>query len=334
MTRLEKMTNFDATDNWRPTAALDVLRQRGGILRRIRQFFDERGFLEVETPLLSSDSVIDRYLDPFEISPDQTGGRPKYLQTSPEFGMKRLLAAGIGNIYQITRAFRREEAGSHHNPEFTMLEWYEVGADYAMGIQRLADLAAYLFPGREVRQTAFAEALARHVGLDPWRAADDDLRERIADALPGDVADLATMDRDNLLNVAMARLVQPHLGEGGPEIIYDWPASQAALARLRFTAGGITVAERFELYVGGIELANGYHELLDADELVSRGQRNNAQRVRDDKRPLPEENRLIAAMRSGLPACSGTAVGVDRLVMAILGLTELRQVIPFPFERA
>lgn len=328
------MTELDAPDSWRPTAALEVLRQRGEILRRIRQFFDERGFLEVETPLLSGDSVIDRYLDPFEISADQTGGRPMYLQTSPEFGMKRLLAAGIGNIYQITRAFRREEVGIHHNPEFTMLEWYEVGADYEMGMRRLAELAAYLFPGQEVRRSSFAEVLERHVGIDPWRAADDDLRKRIAIALSGDVADLATMDRDNLLNVAMAHLVQPHLGNGGPEIIYDWPASQAALARLRYIAEGVAVAERFELYVGGIELANGYHELLNAEELASRGDRNNADRVRHGKRALPKENRLIAAMRSGLPECSGTAVGVDRLVMAILGLAELRQVIPFPFERA
>jgi elongation factor P--(R)-beta-lysine ligase len=310
-----------------PTASLDMLRRRALLLAQIRGFFDSRGFLEVETPLLSHDTVVDRHLDPLSVTlftdprePDL--GRKLWLQTSPEFGMKRLLAAGATAIYQITRAFRGGEAGPLHNPEFTMVEWYRVGDDYAAGMQLLAELAEESFRAGKPERVSYREAFLRYASIDPF----DDSPLPIPEHLP------SSAGRDLVLDYLLTTRVEPQLGRECPTILYDYPASQAALACIR--PGDPPVAERFELYFHGIELANGYHELLDPAILRERNRRNNEMRSADGKYALPEESRLLAAMDQGLPACSGCALGFDRLLMALTGANDIREVMAFTIERA
>jgi len=319
-----------------PSASWDVLRKRAALLHAVREFFENRGFLEVETPALSADTVVDRHLDPFcvEVEPaDALGSARRYwLQTSPEFGMKRLLAAGATAIYQICHAFRRQERGPLHNPEFTLVEWYRAGDSMQQGMQLLDDLCQALLARGPAEQLSYSQVFRQYVGVDPLAADDAALCQaarRWAIAVP---SSLAPDDRDGWLDLLLAERVQPHLGRGRPVIVYDYPPSQAALARVR--PGPPPVAERFELYVDGIELANGYHELLSAEELRDRIRRNNLWRQRDGKEPLPEESRLLWAMEAGLPPCTGCALGFDRLVMVATGAATLDQVLAFPFERA
>ncbi len=300
-----------------PTAPWHNLVLRAQTLQRLRAFFDNHGFIEVETPLLSHDTVIDRHLDPLQVTlfddpRDVSTGPTLYLQTSPEFGMKRLLATGDAKaIYQITRAFRGAERGSQHNPEFTMLEWYRVGDDYAAGMNLLAELAQEIFNAQRVERITFAEAVKKHAAVD-----------------------LATSElTDWDLDLLLTQRVQPQLGQGDPTILHDYPADQAALAQTSDRHGQL-VAERFELYVRGVDLANGYHELLDPAVLNQRNLTNNAARSSDGKSPLPLESRLLNAMQHGLPACAGCALGVDRLVMLLANSVEIQDVMAFPIERA
>ncbi len=315
--------------DFRPTASWERLRLRAGLLRRVREFFDCRGFLEVETPILSADTVVDRHLDPF---PVMAGGRPFWLQTSPEFGMKRLLAAGGRAIYQVTRAFRRDEQGPLHNPEFTMVEWYRVGDGLAEGVQLLSDLCESLLGRGPAERITYRQAFERHVGLDPHTADAETIGCAVRDAGIAAPESLAPNDRDGWLDLLLVERVQPHLGLGRPTIVFDYPASQAALAQVR--AGPTPVAERFELYVSGIELANGYHELVDPAVLRARNAENSALRRADGKEPLPEESRLLAAMEAGLPAATGVALGFDRVVMLAAGASRIEEVMAFPFDRA
>jgi len=319
-----------------PSASLEMLRQRADALRRIRSFFDERGFLEVETPLLSHDTVVDRHLDPFPVpATDQpAAGEPQatlWLQTSPEFCMKRLLAAGAHAIYQVTRAFRREESGALHNPEFTIVEWYRAGDGMQAGMDWLAELATAMLGCRSVRRVTYRNAFLDHVGVDPHVASVVELRgaaQRWGVEIP---VGFTPDERDDWLDLLLSERIASPLSEE-PTILHDYPASQAMLARIRPTSPA--VAERFELYFKGIELANGYHELLDAEELRRRSETVNRKRLADGKPPLPVESRLLAAMQAGLPSCCGVALGFDRLLMAMTGSTDIRQVIAFPFDRA
>jgi lysyl-tRNA synthetase class 2 len=313
--------------DFRPAAGWDTLRLRARLLRTVRAFFDDRNFLEVETPLLSADTVVDRHLDPFTLD----GGR-LYLQTSPEFCMKRLLAAGGEAIYQITRAFRREEQGRLHNPEFTMVEWYRVGDCMAEGMRLLGDLGEAMLGRGGAELLTYREAFERHVGIDPHAADSEALARAARDVGIDAPASLSKTDRDGWLDLLLALRVQPCLGRERPTIVYDYPASQAALAQVR--PGQPPVAERFELYVSGVELANGYHELTDAAELRRRNARAGALRRRDGKSPLPEESRLLAAMDTGLPEATGVALGFDRVVMLAAGATSLAEVMAFPMDRA
>jgi lysyl-tRNA synthetase class 2 len=326
------MTDAFQPDDFRPTADWDRLRLRARLLQRVREFFDGRGFLEVETPILSADTVVDRHLDPFAVEDVLGPGRRRWLQTSPEFAMKRLLAAGGEAIYQVSKVFRRDELGPLHNPEFTMVEWYRRGDGMAEAIELLGELAETLLGRGKAVPVSYAEAFGRHAGLDPHTAPPAALAEavrRLGAAIP---QSLAADDRDGWLDLLMAECVGPRLGQERPEIVYDYPASQAALARVR--QGDPPLAERFELFSGGIELANGYHELLDPAELRARNARNNALRAADGKPPLPEESRLLAAMDHGLPAAAGVALGFDRVAMLAAGARRLDEVIAFPFDRA
>jgi lysyl-tRNA synthetase class 2 len=319
-----------------PTANWDRLRLRADLLAQTRAFFKERGFLEVETPLLSADTVVDRHLDPLAVvlpaDPRRpAAGRAMWLQTSPEFAMKRLLAAGAEAIYQITRAFRAGEAGALHNPEFTIVEWYRRGDSLAAGMQLLSDLGEALLGLGPAEQVSYAEAFRLHVGVEPHGASAAQLADLAGrwgiEVSPG----FAAADRDSWLNLLVTHLVEPHLGQASPTILYDYPASQAALAQIH---GDPPLAARFELYARGIELANGYHELVDADELRRRTAESNRWRIADGKPALPQESRLLAAMERGLPAASGAALGFDRVVMLAGGADSLAEVIAFPIDRA
>ncbi len=316
-------------NDWQPTFSIEMLQRRAELLRRVRLFFDERGFFEVQTPHLSHDTIVDRYLDPIPVEISIVGQPHRFfLQTSPEFAMKRLLAAGAEAIYQIGAAFRAGEAGSQHNPEFTMLEWYRAGDSYAEGMKLLSDFSQAILQLPRAEIIGYRQAFARFAGVDPFTASDAELQA----LLPRENENSRGFDRDNLLNWIMADRVEPNLGIGLPSIVCDWPPSQAALAQVRQDA--VPVAERFELFVGGVELANGYHELTDAAELTRRMEYANAQRRADGSVSLPTGNRLQAAMQSGLPDCCGVAVGFDRLLMVASGSRSIRDVIAFPIERA
>ncbi len=320
-----------------PTAPLANLKLRARLLRRLREFFDGRGFLEVETPVLSADTVVDRHLDPLRVTllddpREPQVGRTLWLQTSPEFGMKRLLAAGATAIYQIAHVFRGGERGAWHNPEFTMVEWYRAGDGMPEGMQLLADFAHELLGMGAAQRLSYRQAFLAHAEVDPLTATGLELaevaRRRGLASPPG----LDVADRDAWLDLLLVECVQPHLGQRRPTIVYDFPASQAALARVRDEDP--PVAERFELFVRGVELANGYHELLDPDLLRTRNARSNQLRRADGKYTLPEDSRLLAAMQRGLPPCAGVALGFDRLVMLAAAATDIAQVLAFPVERA
>lgn len=321
-----------------PTADLETLRLRAKVLAQIRGFFDQRGYLEVDTPLLSHDQVIDANLEPLVVAKAHAGN-DLYLQTSPEFAMKRLLVAGLGSIYQLGKVFRRAERGQRHNPEFTMVEWYGVGTDHfeqmrlteALVREVAANSQAIHLTEIPFRRTTYAEAFQRHVGIDVFAQSTSDL-ERIAAEKGVDIpASMSADDRDGWLNLLIACLVEPHLGSESPEFLYNYPASQAALACVQRGQPPETydTAERFELYIHGIELCNGYHELADPTELRARIRKEWTTR---DGIP-PVKSRLLSAMEAGLPACSGVAFGVDRLIMIIAGKQTIDEVIPFPVER-
>ena len=319
------------------TASIESLRQRARLLAQIREFFDGQDFFEVDTPILSADVVVDRHIEPISMNGEAVGNNQLssdsilWLQTSPEFAMKRLLASGAERIYQISKAFRKSERGDHHNPEFTMLEWYRTGDDYSAGRQLLAEFAKAILNSAAVDQVTYQNAFVQQIGLCPLTSELSDLAEIVHQhtdmELSGD-----DHNRDELLNILLSEVVEPQLGRDTPLIVYDFPATQAALAQIRQSEP--PVAERFELYFRGTELANGYHELLDADELVARNNAVNLLRRKDGREPLPVESRLLNSMRAGLPACSGCAVGVDRLAMVLQNAEKIDEVIPFPIERA
>ena len=323
------------SQDFRPSASIAILRERAQIMKTIRSFFDDKGFFEVDTPVLSHDSVVDRYIEPLSIAGTQldVAGENKntfWLQTSPEFTMKRLLASGADAIYQIAHAFRGGESGDFHNPEFSMLEWYRTGDDMRQGMDLLAEFAESILGSSKCKKTTYQDAFKKHAQIDPFgndvaAFVDSTIQHEIdASVLEGND------DLDQWRNLILTQIVEPKLGVSAPEIIYDWPASQSALAIVRNEVN--PVAERFELYFRGVELANGYHELQDANELRKRNATVNAQRLADGKTAVPESSQLLNAMENGLPACSGVALGVDRLVMLATGQQNIADVIAFPIS--
>lgn len=328
------MQSKDPQPDFCPTANWERLRLRAALLRKVRAFFEARGYLEVETPLLSADTVVDVHLEPFATQFTGHGAaapRTLWLQTSPEFCLKRLLAAGGTALYQVCKAFRQGERGPRHNPEFTLVEWYKVGDDFAAGMQLLSDLAEALLDRGPAERLSYRDALRQHAAVDPFTAEVAELRAA-AQRLGLAVAHDFSAQRNAWLELLVAEAVEPHLGRGRPTILWGYPPTQAALACV--AEGPPPYAERFELYVEGVELANGYHELLDAEQLAARQRENNAQRVALGRAALPEDNRLLAAMRHGLPRCAGCALGFDRLVMLAAGATSIDEVLAFPLERA
>jgi len=323
----------DGTDaDWRPTAPLGNLRRRAEVVAKVRTFFAERDVLEVETPSLSTATVTDLHLASLRLADDaaSAGLRGAYLQTSPEFHMKRLLAAGSGPIFQIARAFRDGESGRRHNPEFTILEWYRPGWDHHRLMDEVGELLSIVLGVAPAERITYRDAFQRHTGLDPFSAGDDDLERCAADhGMPPPRGELS---RDDRLHLVMSAAVEPELGRTRPTFVYDYPASQAALARIRDDEP--PVAERFEAYVGGVELANGYHELVDANEQARRFVADQRTRERAGMRPVRPDGRLLAALAHGLPPCAGVALGLDRLVMLACEAESIDQVIAFPVDRA
>ncbi|MFK7767624.1 MAG: EF-P lysine aminoacylase EpmA [Mariniblastus sp.] len=323
-------------DDFLPTASIENLRRRAQVLASIRRFFDQKNFFEVDTPTLSHDIVVDRYLQPVGISKSDLTGRSSdssqrmWLQTSPEFGMKRLMVAGADAIYQICKCYRCDEIGTLHNPEFTMLEWYRAGDDMVAGMDLLAELVETILERPKSKRLSYREAFKRYADVDPFESSMESLES--AARAGGIGVELKGESRDGWLNLMLSQIVEPNLGINAPMVIYDWPVSQSALAVVRDDE--CPVAERFEIYVDGVELANGYHELLDPEELARRNVINNQQRVKDGNALLPENSRLLDAMRVGMPQCSGVALGVDRLVMLAIGASTVADVIAFPVENA
>ncbi|MBL8848546.1 MAG: EF-P lysine aminoacylase GenX [Planctomycetaceae bacterium] len=328
-----------------PTASIGVLQQRARLLAAVRRYFDGLGYFEVETPLLSHDVCVDAWLDPF-IVPDVAPGRiapPMYLQTSPEFAMKRLLVAGAEAIYQVTRSFRRGESGRLHNPEFTIVEWYRIGTTVRQQMDLVEDLVrsmaalhsrpdATALDAQAFERLTYDDAFERYAGRRVLTATCEELSRLAARQGVSVPPQFEHADRDAWLNLLLANVVEPRLKEQRAVFLCDYPASQSALARVR--ADDPPVAERFELYLDGVEICNGYQELTDAEELAARMQRQATLRRAHGLSDLPTESRLIASMRAGLPECAGVALGFDRLAMWVLGITTIAEAVAFPFERA
>lgn len=326
---------LDPSADWRPTASRDALRTRALLLTRIRAFFAARDVLEVETPILGSATVTDVHLDSLSSlvrGPDSADGRRYYLQTSPEYAMKRLLAAGSGSVYQITKAFRDGESGRLHNVEFTLLEWYRLGFDHHRLMDEMDAFLGEILAASPAERMTYGEAFERHAQLDPHTATAGELMRRASQLLPGTQPPIGEDERDGWLDLLRARCVEPRLAPDRPTFIYDFPASQAALARVR--PGAPPVAERFEVVFRGIELANGYHELADAAEQRRRFAADQERRRVLGRRPVAADERFLAALEKGLPDCAGVALGIDRLVMLAVGGEAVSEVMSFPTDRA
>ena len=332
-------------DDWRPTCSHRILRLRAGMLTAVRQFFAERQYLEVETPLMSRDIVVDAYVEPYSVSVPPTDSR-FFLQTSPEAFMKRLVASGSGSIFQIAHSFRDGESGRRHNPEFTMLEWYGVDTSYHDQMKIVQDLVhcvtaavtvdGSMLPGADLlqkpfTQTTFNDAFLQTLGAEVLDLSVADIVDLTSRCLTANFSE-AKPERDDLLNLMLAECIEPTLGLQTPEFLIDYPASQAALAQLN--PADPRTAFRFELYADGVEICNGYQELTDAAELARRDEIQNCSRSTHGASVLPGAPRLAAAMTAGLPPCSGVALGFDRLVMVLAGLDDISHVIPFPVTRA
>lgn len=283
--------------------------------------------LEVETPLLGQAASTDLHLASLAVEADN-----KFLQTSPEFAMKRLLAAASGAIYQICKAFRSGESGSRHNPEFTMLEWYRPGFDHFELMDEVAELVGRLLGERAVKKLSYRDAFKSVLGEDPHRCSEQVLAQ-LALQHTGYVA-ASDDNRDTLLDLLMSQVIESTLGRGELTFIYDYPGSQCALAKLAIDAQGVQVAERFELYVEGVELGNGYHELTDGAEQQRRFDVDLQQRADNNRPAVPIDQRLVAALNHGLPDCAGVALGLDRLLMLMAEATSIREVIAFPADIA
>lgn len=322
---------MDRDEDWRPTAPFENLKARARLLSGLRAFFNAAEVLEVETPMMSAGATVDRHIDSFEVRGD--GGA--WLQTSPEFAMKRLLAAGSGPIYQITRAFRQEEQGRLHNREFTLLEWYRPRWNYRQLMDELQQLLqAVGAPEGTYERVCFRDAFVQTGQPDPFRAPIADLVSAVLDKGGTAPDSLPRTDeaRDEWVCLLLDSAVLPAMPKGAPWFLMDFPASQAALARVR--DGDPPVAERFELIWDGLEIANGFHELTDADEQSQRFTEDRAWRRQHSRAVPPVDQRLIEAMRHGLPASSGVALGVDRLLMKLIGAEHINEVLAFPADRA
>ena len=321
-------------NTWRVSCSLENLKARTALYQLIRAFFDARDVLEVETPLLSISTATDPQLESIGASVKTHLGHqdsPYYLQTSPEFPMKRLLASGSGAIYQICKTFRNGETGRKHNPEFTMLEWYRPGFTLDCLMQELECLVTEILSTSEAERLSYREAFLNYVQIDPFTISDDALALKARQLADYDGPEIS---RDDYLNLILGICIEPNLGVDRPCFLYEYPPSQASLAQVSVSSDGNLVAQRFELYIQGMELANGYFELTDAEEQAKRFAQDNLERRQLNLPEIPPDKYLLAAMRHGLPVCSGVAVGLDRLLMLKVGESAIEKVLSFPITRA
>lgn len=315
--------------DWRPSAGPEMLRLRANVLARIRQFFAARDILEVETPLLAPATVTDTHIDsiPAQV---QTRGSPQtfHLQTSPEYAMKRLLAAESGACYQICKSFRQGDAGPRHNPEFTMLEWYRPGFSLEDLIDEVEQLLQEFLPRPSIPRLSYRELFLRHLDINPHQIELEPLRQLTREKLPVNAKDL---DATDCLQLLLAQTIEPKLPEHC--FIYDYPAAQAALAIIEPNPEGEPIARRFELFCRGMELANGYDEETDDKILRNRFKRDQQKRA-NLGRPVPEiDEKLLTALNRGLPPCAGVAFGIDRLLMLLSEADSIAEVLAFPIDR-
>ena len=325
---------------WHPHADNNLIKLRAEVFTKVRQFMSERNIMEVETPILSHATVTEFHLDSFcstysspqlntpEINtPEINTNETLYLQTSPEYAMKRLLASGTGAIYQISKVFRNGEQGKHHNPEFTMLEWYQPGYDHH---QLMAELESFLglFAMGDCEKKSYADVFARQKGLDPHSCNTDELMG-LAEEYG---LSSSREERPVLLDFIFSHKIAPTLGNTKPLFVYDYPACQSALAKLSDKSP--KVAERFELFINGMEIANGFNELTDADEQLARFEKDLSLRQKAKRPDIPIDYLFMDALKHGLPSCAGIAVGIDRLLMAMTGIDDIQEVLTFPIERA
>lgn len=315
---------------WRPYAGNQVIQLRAEVLAKIRQFMSQQRILEVETPILSQATVSELHLDSFcttYSSPQQKTDKVLYLQTSPEYAMKRLLASGVGAIYQISRAFRNEEQGQLHNPEFTMLEWYQPGDDHHQLMQAFESFLS-LFGINHCEKISYGDLFIKQTGINPHTC---DMASLI-DVAKGCGLLSSSTEPSVLLDFIFSHKIAETLGHTQPVFVYDHPVCQSALAKLSDTCP--KVAERFELFINGMEIANGFHELTDASEQLARFEQDLVLRKKEKRPELPIDHLLIDALKHGLPKCAGVAVGIDRLLMVITESQDIRDVLTFPIERA
>ncbi|MGY5736628.1 elongation factor P--(R)-beta-lysine ligase [Vibrio chemaguriensis] len=320
--------------NWQPTASIDQLRQRATLIASIRQFFADRQVMEVDTPAMSHATVTDIHLHTFQtefVGPGYADGSKLFFMTSPEFHMKRLLAAGSGCIYQINKAFRNEENGRYHNPEFTMLEWYRVGFDHHKLMDEMDDLLQLVLKCGAAQRMTYQQAFIDVLGVCPLEGSMTELKTAASKLGLSDIAE-PEEDRDTLLQLLFSVGVEHKIGQDVPAFVYDFPASQAALAKIN--PQDHRVADRFEVYFKGIELANGFHELDNPKEQLARFEQDNAKRLDMGLKPQPIDYHLISALEAGLPDCAGVALGIDRLIVLALGCDHIDQVTAFPFPIA
>ena len=309
--------------NWRPTANKLALKARAELYEQIRFFFADRKVMEVETPILGAATVTEPHLKSIPVS-DVTD--KSFLQASPEYFMKRLLAADMGDIYQISKAFRSEEIGRRHNSEFTLLEWYRIDFDLWDLMDEMADLIERLLGCHHFEHLSYRAAFEKYLGIDLLEA---DLESLKFEAQQHVNIEMPRGTKDDWLNLLMGHLIEPHLGTDAPVFIYDYPPSQASLAKINTDESGVEVAERFELYYKGVELANGYHELTDPALQKQRFHQDNQLRMKMGLRPVPIDYQFLEALEAGLPDCSGVALGLDRILMLKLKAESIEDVLSF-----
>ena len=309
---------------FRPSCSRETWKNRLALTQKVRAFFQKRNVLEVETPVLSRASGTDAHLDYFE-----TIGKPsRYLMTSPEFHLKRLLAADFGDIFEIAHAFRLDEVGRKHNSEFELVEWYRVGMHYEELMCEVEDLASEIL-GKMVKaeRLSFREAYRRYAQVDPFTATREDFRQALKANQVPDVEGSDSFSREDFWDYLMVTVIEPHLGKDSPQFLMDYPESEAALAQTYLNANGDRVAKRFELYIQNMELCNGYEELTDPQEQRRRFEADIAWRKANGK-PIPAiDERFLAALEHGMPAASGVALGLDRLFMLALGKSTIEDVV-------
>jgi len=315
--------------SWQPSASIDNIKRRAAILKTIRQFFDSKDVIEVDTPAMSQATTTDPHLHTFDtifVGPGFANGKTLYLQTSPEFHMKRLLCAGSGAIYQICKSFRNEESGRYHNPEFTMLEWYQPNYSQADLIAEVDQLLQLTLSTAPADRLTYQQVFIEFTGLDPLADGIEVIRDY---TLKEDLADFVANERckDTLLQLIFCFVIEPKIGLERPIAISNFPASQASLARI--DQDDPRVASRFEFYYRGVELANGFHELSDAQEQLTRFRQDNCVREREGLATQPIDMNLISALEAGLPDCAGVALGIDRLLMLAMDAKKIKDVISF-----